>query len=104
MDAGASAASDAAIAEPTPPAPTTRHDAPATRNPLRFNPRVKPAPSNMSPSNVAFSRRKTALHDPATFTVVETSSSNATVVTLCGIVISAPRILVSRNSAFSTCG
>src|SRR5436305_11264449 len=40
-----SAASDAAIAEPTPPAPTTRHDAPAMRKLLRFSPRVKPARS-----------------------------------------------------------
>jgi hypothetical protein len=33
-----------------------------------------------------------------------TSSSSAAVLTLCGIVISAPRMLVSRNSDFSTCG
>jgi hypothetical protein len=70
---------------------------------LRFSPRVKPAPSNMSPNNVPSSRRKIALHDPATFTVVETSSSISTVVTLCGMVMSAPRMLVRRNSAFSTC-
>src|SRR5438552_4071579 len=48
-------------------------------------------------------RRRIALHAPAICTVDVTSSSNATVVTLCGIVTSAPRMLVSWNSAFNTC-
>jgi hypothetical protein len=45
-----------------------------------------------------------ALHDPAICTVGVASSSNATVVTLCGIVTSAPRMLVKRNKESNTCG
>jgi N-methylhydantoinase A len=39
----------AAMAEPTPPAPTIRQSAPAKSKPLRFAPRTKPTPSNRSP-------------------------------------------------------
>ena len=97
MPASPAAASEAAIAEPTPPLPTTSARAPAIGRPLRSTPRAKPAPSNMSPSSVPSARRRIALQEPATLTVVVTSSSKPTVVTLCGMVTRAPRMLVSRN-------
>ena len=65
---------------------------------------MNPVPSNMSPSSVPSGRFRIALHEPATFTVVVTSSSSSTVVTLCGIVTSAPRMLVILNSDFITTG
>ncbi len=95
IEAGPSAASDAEIAEPTPPVPTTRHDDPAISNPLRITPRTKPAPSNMSPASVPSGFISSALQAPAILTAVLGSSSNATVVTLCGMVISAPWMLVN---------
>jgi hypothetical protein len=66
---------------------------------LRDTPRTKPSPSNRSPSSAPSGARRTALQAPATFTVGVTRSSSATVATLCGIVISAPRMLVSVNTA-----
>jgi len=39
-----------------------------------------------------------AVHEPATFTAVDASSSNPTVVTLCGMVTSAPRMFESLTS------
>jgi len=65
---------------------------------LRFTPRANPAPSNMSPTILPSSRTRTALHEPATFTAVDASSSNPTVVTLCGMVTSAPRMFESLTS------
>jgi len=58
----------------------------------------------MSPSSVPSGRRTIALHDPATRTVGVTSSSSATVATLCGIVTSAPRMFESLNSTLKNCG
>jgi len=104
MEPTPAAASDAAIAEPTPPVPTTRQRAPATANPLRTRPRTKPVPSNMSPSSVPSGRSSTALHEPAISTVGVTASTRPTVVTLCGIVTSAPRTLVRRKSARKNAG
>ena len=98
IDAGPSAASDAAIAEPTPPVPTTRQEAPAITKPLRFSPRVNPSPSNMSPASVPSGRSRSALQDPAILTVVLRSSSSSTTATLCGIVTSAPWKFVSLRS------
>ena len=51
----------------------------------------------MSPSSVPSGRLRIALHDPAILTAVLVSSSSATVVTLCGIVTSAPRTFVKRK-------
>ena len=59
---------------------------------------MKPAPSNTSPSSAPSGRSSTALHEPAISTAVLTLSRSATTVTLCGIVISAPRMFVSLNS------
>jgi hypothetical protein len=75
--------------------PTTSTFAPVTVRPLRCTPRTKPSPSNMSPSSVPSGRSSTALHAPATRTVGVTSSSSATTLTLCGIVISAPWTLLN---------
>jgi hypothetical protein len=44
--------------------------------------------------------RRIALQDPATLTAVVHSSSSPTVVTLCGIVTRAPRMLVRRKIDF----
>ena len=92
------------MAEPTPPEPTTSARDPAIRLPLRATPRTKPAPSNMSPSSDPSGRFRMALQAPAICPVVVTSSTSCAVVTLCGIVTSAPCTLVVRNSARSTSG
>jgi hypothetical protein len=83
------------MAEPTPPAPTTSARRPCSTTPLRATPRTKPAPSNWSPTSRPSARRLTALQAPAIRTVGVTSSSRPTVTTLCGMVMSAPRMLVS---------
>src|SRR5437016_4559502 len=80
----------AAIAEPTPPAPTTRQSAPAKSKPWRLAARVNPMPSNRSPQSEPSGRRRIALHEPAISTATLTRSSRPTVATLCGIVTSAP--------------
>ena len=85
------------MADPTPPLPTTRARWPASGKPLRSTPRTKPAPSNWSPSSVPSSRSSTALAAPAICAVGVISSTSRVVVTLCGIVTRAPRMLVSRN-------
>ena len=77
---------------------------PLMRRPFRATPRTKPSPSNMSPTSVPSGRRRIALHAPAIRAVVETSSTSPTVVTLCGMVTSAPRILVSFNSRLQNLG
>ena len=60
---------------------------------LRFRPRVKPGAVEHVADDLAIRRStSTALQEPATFTAVELSSSRPTVVTLCGIVTSAPRM------------
>ena len=96
---GPAAASDAAIAEPTPPAPTTSTRKPATALPLRSTPRTKPAPSNMSASSDPSGRFSTALAEPAICAVGVTSSTISSTAILCGMVISAPCIVVIRNSS-----
>ena len=98
MRATPSAASDAAMADPTPPVPEMRHDLPRTSSPLRFKPRANPAPSNISPTILPSSRTSTALHEPATLTAVDVSSSKPAVTTLCGMVTSAPRMFESFMS------
>ena len=92
-------ASDAAMAEPTPPVPDTSTRVPLSARPLRSTPRTKPAPSNWSPSSVPSGRFRIALQAPAMRAVGVTSSTRLIVVTLCGIVTSAPRRLVRRPAA-----
>jgi hypothetical protein len=58
----------------------------------------------MSPTSRPFASRFTALQDPATRTVGVTSSSRSTTLTLCGMVISAPRMFSSVNRLLSTAG
>lgn len=58
----------------------------------------------MSPKSVPSGRFSTALHDPAMRTEIDTSSTRLTVETLWGMVISAPRILVSLNTALKVEG
>ena len=67
-------------------------------------PRTKPVPSNMSASSVPSGRSSNALLEPAISTVGVTSSASPAVVTLCGMVTSAPRMLVSRNSGRRNAG
>ncbi|MCY1373361.1 hypothetical protein D9M69_606320 [compost metagenome] len=98
------AASDAAMAQPTPPLPTTSTRAPCSFSPLRCTPRTKPEPSNMSPIRRPSGSRFTALQAPATFTVGVTTSTRSTVTTLWGMVMSAPRMLVSLNAARRNAG
>ena len=54
-------------------------------------PRTKPAPSNWSPSSRPSGSLFTALQAPDTCTAGVASSSSSTTLTLCGMVISAPR-------------
>ena len=56
----------------------------------------------MSPRRRPSGRRFTALQEPATRTAGVTSSTSATTLTLCGIVISAPRTFSRRNTPRST--
>ena len=91
------------MAQPTPPLPTTSARAPAGSKPLRLRPRTNPSPSNCSPASRPSGRRLTALHAPATFTAGEASSSISTTLTLCGMVISAPRMFSSANNPRRTC-
>jgi hypothetical protein len=58
----------------------------------------------MSPTSRPRSSRRTALHEPAICTAGDISSSSATVPILCGIVISAPRMFSSVNTARRTAG
>jgi hypothetical protein len=83
------------MAEPTPPVPDTSTRVPLKSRPLRSTPRTKPAPSNWSPSSVPSGRFRMALQAPATRAVGVTSSTSAMVVTLCGMVTSAPRRLLN---------
>ena len=71
---------------------------------MRSTPRTKPAPSNMSPSRRPSGCSRKALQESAICTAVLASSSNLTVVTLCGIVIRAPWKLVKRRIAASAAG
>ncbi len=98
------AASEAAMAEPTPPLPTTSADAPCSFRPLRCRPRTKPSPSNMSPTRRPSGSRRTALQAPATRAVGDTASSRPITLTLSGMVMSAPRTLSAANSARSSAG
>ena len=104
ISATPTAASDAAIAQPTPPQPTTNTRAPTSFTDLRSTPRTKPAPSNMSPKSDPSERSKIALQAPAICAVGESSSTNLQLVTLCGMVISAPRMLVNVKMARSAAG
>lgn len=87
------------MAEPTPPNPITSTRMPATSLPFRSMPGTSPAPLNTSSSRESSGRLSTALHAPAIFAVVVTSSTSDTVVTLCGMVTRAPCTFVVRNSA-----
>ena len=103
-DAGTpAAASDAAMAEPTPPLPTTSALAPAVAA-LALQAAHESGAVEHVAEQRAVGRAAIALHEPAIFTVGVTSSSRPTVVTLCGIVTSAPRMLVSRNSGAQEAG
>jgi hypothetical protein len=104
IEAAPAAASDAAIAEPTPPAPTTSARAPPTAQPLRRRPRTKPSPSNRSPTRRPSPSRRTALHAPAICTAGDPTSSRPAVLALCGMVISAPRMFSSVNTARRNAG
>ena len=92
------AASDAAIAQPAPPLPTTKAFALLRVTPLRSRPRTKPSPSNMSPCNWPCAFNRTALQAPAINAVGEMTSIKPIVTTLCGMVISAPRIFDNLNT------
>ena len=79
--------------------PTTSALLPLASKPLRATPRVNPAPSNWSPSSDPSSRSSTALDAPATWAIGVSSSTSSVVVTLCGMVTSAPRMFDILNSS-----
>ena len=58
----------------------------------------------MSPTSLPSSVTRTALHERAMRTVGDASSSRPTVVTLCGIVIKAPRMLARLKTARKKAG
>ena len=78
------------MAEPTPPLPTTSALLPFALRPRRCMPRTNPAPSNMSASRLPSGRLSNAFAAPAMVAVGVTSSARLIVVTLCGIVTTAP--------------
>src|SRR5438270_376521 len=65
------------MAEPTPPAPTTRQSAPAKSKPLALAARVNPTPSNMSPWSEPALWRRIALHAPRLLWRVHRLGTNA---------------------------
>jgi hypothetical protein len=75
---------------------------PRGSKPLRRKARTKPSPSNMSPTSRPSPSRRTALQAPATLAIVDTRSSSDRTLTLCGMVISAPRAFSSAKKARST--
>ena len=92
------------MADPTPPLPTTSARLPASGKPLAFDSADESGPVELVAEQRPVVRSSTALAAPAICTVGVSSSTSRVVVTLCGMVIRAPRILVSLNRYLKNSG
>lgn len=87
------------MALPTPPQPTINTWLPSIGWPLRSKARLKPSPSNISPSRRPSGPFLTALQAPATMAAGLATSTKLSVVILCGMVTKAPPMLRSAKMA-----